>query len=381
MIDKSTEERIKQAASIVDVISDFQELHKHGQDYDSLCPFHDDRHMGSFKVSPKRNTFKCFSCGASGDSIDYLMRHEGLTYAEALMWLAKKYGIECEGADKFSPRPARPHTPPPPLPMLVLPIEMVKARLDTSKNVLCNWLRSLPWDEEQQKRVEVCIRNYKIGSSRQGHTIFWQIDEEGKVRTGKMMLYKADGHRDRETAGNFSWIHNRLNKSGHIDLRKCEFVTTMFGMHLLDFCPNATIHIVESEKTALICSIMYGDMRNHIWMACGGKTFLTRQRLLPLIKEHRYIILYPDHDGIDEWEQQAKTINYDRLFVQKEFVTDNWKPEDGEKADIADIFIRMLVEHNTPTYSPLLTDMMQQHTNLKNLMTRLNLEEINGKEL
>ena len=378
MIDKATEARIKAAASIVDVISDFRELHKHGQDYDCLCPFHDDRHMGSFKVSARLNTYKCFSCGASGDSIDFLMRHEGLSYTEALLWLAKKYGIDCEGSDKFSPRPAKPRPEPKPLPMLVLPLSMVEARQDTKDDVLCNWLRSLPWEEEQRSRVEVMLRNYKVGHARQGHTIFWQIDEEGKVRTGKMMLYKTDGHRDRETAGNFSWIHNRLNRSGHIDLTKCEFITTLFGMHLLNFCPNATVHIVESEKTALICSILFGDMTKHIWMACGGKTFLTRQRLLPIIKEHRYIILYPDHDGVEEWEQQAATIGYDRLFVQRTYLQDYWQPSDGDKADIADIFIRMLMEHQQPKSSPALTQMIQRHPNLNLMIQRLNLEEVNG---
>lgn len=375
-MDKITEERIKQAANIVDVISDFCELRKRGQDYECLCPFHDDRHIGSFKVSERLNSYKCFSCGASGDSIDFIMRHEHLNYGDALLYLAKKYSIEVEGADRFFVRPAKPRTPPPPLPMLTLPYEMVTARLDTEEDTLCNWLRALPWSDEQMRRVDIMLRNYKVGHSREGHTIFWQLDEEGKVRTGKMMLYKTDGHRDKETPGNFSWIHNRLHHSGHIDLNKCEFVTTLFGMHLLHFCPDSTIHIVESEKTALICAIMFGDMPNHIWMACGGKTFLTRARLMPIIKEHRYIILYPDHDSVGEWEEQTKTIGYDRLFVQHSFLKDYWRPEDGEKADIADIFIRMLKEQQRPKFSPKLTQMIERHPRLKQFIERFNLEEV-----
>lgn len=375
-MDKFTEDKIKSAAGIVDVVSDFCQLRKSGQDYECLCPFHEDRHVGSFKVSPKRNTYKCFSCGASGDSVDFVMRHEGLSYHDALMWLARKYCIEAEGSERFNPKPAKPHVAPAPLPMLTLPMEMVKARMDTSEDTLCNWMRSLPWDDEQRKRVDVMLRNYKVGHAKQGHTIFWQIDEEGKVRTGKMMLYKEDGHRDRETPGNFSWIHNRLHHSGHIDLNKYEFVTTLFGMHLLDFCPKATIHIVESEKTAVICSVMYGDMQHHIWMACGGKTFLTRARLKPIIKEQRYIVLYPDHDSVDEWVRQAETIGYDRLFVQKSFLEDYWKPEDGEKADIADVFLRMMAEHNTPKYGPSLMRLMEKNQAVRLLVDKFKCEEV-----
>ena len=377
---KVVENRIKSAASIVDVISDFHELRKSGQDYECLCPFHDDRHIGSFKVSPRKNSYKCFACGASGDSIDFLMRHEGYSYQDALLWIAKKYGIEAEGADRFHPTPSKPRPMPKPLPMLQLPLDMVKARMDTTEDTLCNWLRSIPWDDDQALRVEATLKNYKVGHSRQGHTIFWQIDEDAKVRTGKMMLYKADGHRDRVTPGNFSWIHNRLHASGHIDLNKCEFQTTLFGMHLLNACPDATIHIVESEKTALICAIIYGNMSKHIWMACGGKTFLTRARLQPIIKDHRHIILYPDHDSVEEWKQQAAAIGYDRLHVNVSFLQQYWEPVDGEKADIADIFIRRIMEHNK--FTPELTQMMERHPKLKEMVERFKLEEVkDGKQL
>ena len=70
-IDKLTIEKIKDAASIVDVIGDFYDLKKKGVNYECLCPFHDDRHLGSFKISPKKNTYSCYSCGAHGNSVDF----------------------------------------------------------------------------------------------------------------------------------------------------------------------------------------------------------------------------------------------------------------------------------------------------------------------
>ena len=92
-IDKLTEEKIKDAASVVDVIGDFYDLKKKGVNYQCLCPFHDDRHIGSFVVSPRKNTYSCYSCGAHGDAIGFLMAKQGLSYPDALRWLAKKYSI------------------------------------------------------------------------------------------------------------------------------------------------------------------------------------------------------------------------------------------------------------------------------------------------
>ena len=92
-IDKLTVEKIKDAANIVDVIGDFYDLKKKGVNYECLCPFHDDRHLGSFKISPKKNTYSCYSCGAHGNSVDFLMAKQGLSYPDALRWLAKKYSI------------------------------------------------------------------------------------------------------------------------------------------------------------------------------------------------------------------------------------------------------------------------------------------------
>ena len=93
MIDSLTIERIKEAADIVDVVSEFVSLKKVGVNYRGLCPFHND-HTPSFYVSPSRRTCHCFVCGEGGDSVGFIMRHEQLDYPEALRWLARRYGIE-----------------------------------------------------------------------------------------------------------------------------------------------------------------------------------------------------------------------------------------------------------------------------------------------
>jgi len=93
MIDSQTIERIQDTAQIVDVVSDFVTLRRRGVNFVGLCPFHDDR-TPSFYVSPAKNICKCFACGEGGSSVHFIMKHEQLSYYEALKFLAKKYNIE-----------------------------------------------------------------------------------------------------------------------------------------------------------------------------------------------------------------------------------------------------------------------------------------------
>ena len=92
-IDKQTIEKIKDAANIVDVVSEFVTLRKSGSNYKGLCPYHNEK-TPSFIVSPARGTCHCFGCGRGGNPIGFIMEHEQVTYPEALRWLAKKYHIE-----------------------------------------------------------------------------------------------------------------------------------------------------------------------------------------------------------------------------------------------------------------------------------------------
>lgn len=95
MIDSITTDKILEAANIVDVVSDFVTLKRSGANLKGLCPFHDDR-TPSFIVSPARNYCKCFACGEGGSPVGFIMKHEHLSYPDALRYLAKKYGIKIE---------------------------------------------------------------------------------------------------------------------------------------------------------------------------------------------------------------------------------------------------------------------------------------------
>lgn len=95
MIDKATVQRIKDAADIVDVVSDYVHLTRRGANYMGLCPFHNER-TPSFSVNRRRNFCYCFSCHKGGSPVNFIMEKEGVSYNDALRHLAKKYGITIE---------------------------------------------------------------------------------------------------------------------------------------------------------------------------------------------------------------------------------------------------------------------------------------------
>ncbi|MCX6351964.1 MAG: DNA primase [Bacteroidetes bacterium] len=95
MITRDTIDKILQTANIYEVISDFIQLKKRGVNYLGNCPFHHEK-SPSFTVSPVKEIYKCFGCGKSGNAVGFVMEHEGMSYPEALKYLAAKYHIEIE---------------------------------------------------------------------------------------------------------------------------------------------------------------------------------------------------------------------------------------------------------------------------------------------
>lgn len=407
-INKETIDKILDTAKIAEVIQDCigsygpdnrSGLKKTGVRYKALCPFHDDRSMGSFIVYPKGNCYKCFSCGAKGGVIDFLMEHEKLSYPDAIRWLGEKYSIPVDDAHvdwTYTPKPA-----PPPLPTLTLPLQMMlRTQYDATPEAdnLVRWInQGIRWDSIQRRRICEVLMDYHVGHGRNGHTIFWQMDENGNIRTGKMMKYRTDGHRDKEAGWNFDWIHSSLERGvprrdeygrllrdeqGEViynteayrhlyDPDRQEARLTFFGMHLMQQYRRATIKLVESEKTAVLMAIAYGNSASDVWMACGGLEMMTRERLEPLTRQGRHIILYPDRDGVEKWKAKARQIGYDRLSIDTDPVLKWWRPEDGPKADIADVVVRML---NTARPYRTIAEVLDDMPQAKPLINNLELE-------
>jgi hypothetical protein len=385
MIDEKTIQRINDAVNIVDVIKDFEpNVRKVGKGYQCLCPFHPDKNVGSFTISPKKNMCYCFSCEHGGDAVYYLMEGQGMSYPDALRYLGHKYDIEVEGMEKFKDKPkSKPRDyqlQAEDLPVFVLPMSMYERSTKGLYNdVLVRWIYQHHWDASQRGRIANVLAAYHIGTAttknNEQFTIFWYLDESGNLCTGKMIRYKYNGHRMKKEDGvknATDWIHAwlfRSDASPQYDREKNDWKRTYFGMHMIDKVPDATINIVESEKTAVIMAIAYGNPQRDLWIACGSKTNLTREKLKPLIDRQRDIVLYPDRDGVEAWKDTADAIGYDRLRVNDEPVTSWWRPEDGEKADIADVVLRM-----TDKGRPLLS--IGDESAIKMLIEKLDLEEV-----
>lgn len=95
VITQKSVQEILDTVKVEEVIQDFVNLRRRGVNLIGLCPFHNEK-TPSFNVSPSKNIFKCFGCGKGGDAVQFLIEHEHFTFAEALLYIAKKYNIEVE---------------------------------------------------------------------------------------------------------------------------------------------------------------------------------------------------------------------------------------------------------------------------------------------
>lgn len=358
-IDKITEDKIKQATDIVAVIEDWVTLRRSGVEYVGLCPFHDDHTPTNFKVSKAKQMYKCFACGEGGDVFTFLEKKANLKYGDALLYLANKFSVYVPDEDPKERerwqhiKPAKPRDVAdvePEKQMLTMPREWVSKTMKADMPcVFIDWLRSLPWanvaTNNQRQRVDEMLWQYCVGRWTQGRVVFWYIDEQGRPRGGKIMTYLPDGHRYHEKKGepnSTTWVHWQRGKSGQplCDMKTYGYRHLLYGSHLLNRYPQATVNIVESEKTALICAIAYGHPERNLWLACGGLQFFKQEHIQPLIDSGRRIWLWPDKDGVAVWWEKMKAVLSDRVTMTTKFIDDNWLPEDGEKADVADIILR-----------------------------------------
>lgn len=134
---------------------------------------------------------------------------------------------------------------------------------------------------------------YGAGTAKDGATIFWQWDERLRVRTGKIMHYKPDGHRDHTKPPR--WAHNYI-KSNY-NLQQC-----LFGLHLLS-STTQKVAIVESEKTAIVASIYLPDF---VWLATGGLFNLQPEKCELL--RGKDVVLWPDLKATEKWQEKAEPL-------------------------------------------------------------------------
>lgn len=346
-----TEQKIKDAAKVEDILEDMGvELHPTSKGYDALCPFHEDRNLGSFTVDTRKNVCTCWAGCGTFNPLKLLSKWKGWEdkkdYEKVLRYLAAKYNIYIDDEPVPQVKKAQPRPKVAELPMVWFkPEQVIKPTLHhNDANPLMQYLLNLPLPSDDMARLKFMAELYLVGTSTKGETngwtIWWQMDEQNRVRTGKLMKYLHNGHRDKESKYSFNFVHSLLLKAGVWSDKERQLETCLFGQHLVDAFKDAEICLVESEKSALICSA-FTEPTERLWMATAGKSGLTRKKLQPLIDRKRYIVIYPDKDGYNEWKAMAEMIGYERLSVSNK-VNELWQPCDGEKADIADIMLRRL---------------------------------------
>ena len=225
----------------------------------------------------------------------------------------------------YKPRPVTPQQKP----VSFIPVEVFKASLKAHEtNHFVQFIINLFGVEVASQLVS----RYFIATSKHwnGATVFWQIDTQGKVRTGKIMLYSpTTGKRVKNLKLPVYWVHKAL-KQPEFELRQC-----LFGEHLL-IDKTKPVAIVESEKTAVIASVY---LPQFIWVAVGSLTNLNTEKCS--ILKGRTVTLFPDLNGFDKWSSKAKELSHLAIFIVSDLL--ELKASEAEKKqgfDLADYLIK-----------------------------------------
>ena len=365
----------------------------------ALCPYHDDRHP-SLHFSKKKGIFKCFVCGAKGDLFKLVMDARNCTFVEACDWLINEFHVvivpntnltnptnkkiseisairvqkenynscseinnssdssnSCSG--KTSVSSVKSVVPKITSALCPLPSDIVTKCLSLNSEFCKSVVSSGYLSKGQLRRAAA---RYRLGATKDGGVIFWQIDNQQRVHTGKIMYYQPDCHRSKQHHP--TWVHCLMKDQLPPNY---EFHPCLFGLHLLSntiatphsqgenltnptnkkfsnspildseinnssdssnsltkvqsvalqSCSGKTsvssvksvvdkkgVCIVESEKSAVILSEKFPDF---VWLSCGGLQSFRPELLSPLVNYK--VIIFPDTDptgdAFRQWSQVA----------------------------------------------------------------------------
>lgn len=222
-------------------------------------------------------------------------------------------------------------TPEPIKPMSLIPNTLAeKTMKDYEHNHFVTFLSTL----FDTATTEDLINRYKIGTSKHwpGSTVFWQIDQAGNIRTGKIMQYDpANGKRVKEPFEKIQWVH-KVIKQPEFNLKQC-----LFGEHLLSD-NKLPVAVVESEKTAIIAA---GYLPQFTWVAAGNKQGLSVDKCNALKQHANTVILFPDLNAFEEWSGKSKLYNFKTSDLLEKKATEE---ERSSGLDLADYLIRFDVK-------------------------------------
>lgn len=279
----------------------------------------------------------CPACGRPKCFVRYVDTHNGCQYLGDTVgkcdhqhscgyhYKPSEYFRDNQWARENTARPENRYTPPPLPPFQPIPLEYVM-RSHSPQSTFWQWFKgdmanSLSIPPEQVQRT---FDDYRLGATKRGNVIFWQIDSRGLVHGGHIMQYSDDGHRQ----GYQGWTHVPLIRKGVLPL-DWQLYQCLFGEHLLTEYPDKHVCIVESEKTALI---MAACQPEYLWLATAGSGGLNSEKLECL--RGRRFTLFPDSGCYEKWQkvmQQTEGLDYN--------ISDSLEQHPAN-TDLADLLLR-----------------------------------------
>ncbi|MBL8203930.1 MAG: hypothetical protein JNM09_06840 [Blastocatellia bacterium] len=224
--------------------------------------------------------------------------------------LTPKEYFDARSSFTWTPRPARTKTKqrqqPKPATLGEIPMQYLEQSLaNVERNAFVKFLLSR---YDRANVMDVCER-YCVGDYK-GLTVFWFIDQCGRINTAQMIRYNAGTGKRIKTDGVYAkdWMHAVLKRQGILP-EDFDYRRGYFGEHLLTD-NSSIIGIVEAQKTAVISSL---ELPEYVWLACFGKANLTVEKLSRYAQQR--IILFPDTDGFKAWSKVATEARVQGLDV------------------------------------------------------------------
>lgn len=226
-----------------------------------------------------------------------------------------------------------------------------------AKNKFAHWLVGAVGKEKARNAFEM----YKVGTlplyqgyeAYEGACVYWQASLDQEERSGKIMQYSAVGKRIPELDS--KWMHTLITGGKNLDQIGC--AQTLFGEHLLKDRPSAEVCVVESEKSAMICSCFWPE---YVWVATGGFSNMTTERTMPLVGG--YVHVFPDKGAYSDFKDKKentiagwRTKTYDiEVMCERLVIYDFLEKMDDvhNGADIADLLLPINRLENIRIFEP-----------------------------
>ena len=261
------------------------------------------------------------------------------------------YATATERGDKrplpptaLATRPPRPAVAPPAV--VSIPADVYRASLaHYDRNTFARLLRA----HFGLTVADELLARFHVGTSRRwpGATVFWHLDEQNRIRAGKIMLFDETFHRVKVPEAHINWVPSALaaacQRRGQpapawLAEYKAHGKGCLFGLSQLATAPaSQPVALVEGEKTALLATPYYP---RYVWVATGGLNKLTAERAEPL--RGRRLVLFPDAGALGKWQTKADELRGLGFQVSISETMEALAADDTSLAggDLADVLLR-----------------------------------------